>query len=372
MKEGKIIKFSNKYKPTFYNELKKVVDAYFKDNALSTSGGVQILIKAIFMLSLYLVPYFLILSGEFTDRYLLLLACVMGIGIAGVGMCVMHDANHGSFSGNSRINQIFGWTMFVLGGNVYNWKKQHNSLHHIYTSIHAADEDITGKFLLRLSYEEKIKKVHQYQHLYAFLLYGLMTFSFMVKDFKQIFHLLDKETDETYPKEEGVKLIVGKVLYFFMIALLPLMLTNITFSKWLLGFFAMHFAAGLILSIIFQLAHVVDGVEDPQQDVEGNIKNNWAIHQMNTTANFSGNSILSWFIGGLDYQIEHHLFPGISHVHYNKISKLVRKVAKKHNVPYHLKASFTDALLSHIKRLKALGHEEAKEPSLLSGELMLH
>lgn len=353
----KKVKFVNKDKSDFYPVLKEQVDHYFKSNNLNRTGGSKLITKAVVVISFYVIPFVLILTGAFSPIGMLLLAFIMGIGVSGVGMSVMHDANHGSFSNNAKLNQFFGWTMYLLGGNVYNWKLQHNTLHHTYTNIHELDEDITGKFLLRLSLADKKKKIQRYQHIYAFLLYGLMTFSFLAKDFKQIFRF--KRSDDlsvkSYPRKELIILISTKILYFFFILALPLLLTDITIGQWFLGFFVMHFTAGLIMSIVFQLAHIVEGVSDPVIEPNGDIENSWAIHQMKTTANFSGNKLLSWFVGGLDYQIEHHLFPNISHVHYKSISQIVKNTARDYNIPYNDKSSFSNAIGSHINMLKTLG-----------------
>jgi len=355
------IKFINKDKSDFFSALKEKIDDYFINNSLSKTGGNKMLIKAVFMLSLYLIPYFLIISSLFSMAGMFLLSVLMGVGIAGVGMSIMHDANHGSFSSKEWINKLFSYSIVLLGGNIYSWKLQHNTLHHTYTNIHEVDEDITGKFLLRFSIETKLKKIHKYQHIYAFFLYGLMTISFLVKDFRQVFHLNKKSTNDLikpYPFKELINLITGKLFYFTFIMAIPMLLTHINFWQWLLGFMVMHFTAGLILSIIFQMAHIVEGVEQPLPDEKGNIMNAWAIHQLQTTSNFSGNNkILSWFIGGLDFQIEHHLFPNISHIHYRNISGIVKSTAENYGITYNAKKSLGHAIISHTKMLKKMGNE---------------
>lgn len=362
------VKFLNRDKSLFFSVLRENVDAYFNDNGIDKTGGKPMIIKAVFMLTLYAVPYTLILTGLFAPWQMLLLAVVMGLGVAGVGMSVMHDAIHGSFSSKSWVNKLFGSTLYLLGGNVYNWEVQHNKLHHTYTNIHDIDEDITGKILLRLSCGDKLKAIHRYQHIYAFFLYSLMTISFLWKDFKEI-SLYNKMAEtglvKPFPKKEIIRLAIGKVGYILFIMVLPMVVLNLSFGQWILGFLAMHCVAGLILSTIFQLAHIVEGAHQPAPDCKGNIENAWAIHQLHTTSNFAGdNYALSWYIGGLDYQIEHHLFPNISHVHYRAISKIVRKTAEDFHIPYNDKASFTCGLGSHIKMLKHLG--QPKQEAVLA------
>lgn len=354
------VKFLNRDKSLFFSVLRENIDAYFENNKLKKTGGNQLVIKALVMLSLYLIPYALILTGNYSNTQMLLLTVLMGLGVAGVGMSVMHDAIHGSFSSYSVINKFFGASIYLLGGNAYNWDVQHNKLHHTYTNIHDIDEDITGKFMLRLSCGDKLKAAHRFQHIYAFFLYSLMTISFLWKDFKEI-SLYNKMAKtglvKPFPKNELVTLIISKIAYVLFILALPMLVLDITFGQWALGFLVMNCTAGIILSTVFQLAHVVEGAAQPSVDEKGNIENAWAIHQLNTTANFAGNNkILSWYIGGLDYQVEHHLFPNISHIHYPAISSIVKNTAEDFGIIYNNKHSFTKGLKSHIKMLRDLGH----------------
>ena len=120
----------------------------------------------------------------------------------------------------------------------------------------------------------------------------------------------------------------------------------------------MNFVAVFILTVVFQLAHTVVETTHPLPDKDGNIENNWAIHQMNTTMNFSrNNKLISWYVGGLNFQVEHHLFPNISHVHYSKIAPIVEETAKEFNVPYHSVRSFRSALAQHARMLYRLGNQ---------------
>lgn len=353
------IKFTNAEKNAFFPTLRQRVDQYFSANQLCKSGGKPIIYKALFMLSLYVVPYLLILTNQFSNLAMVGLTVLMGFGVAGVGMSVMHDAIHGSLATSRILNKLFGASIYLLGGNAYNWEVQHNRLHHTYTNIHEVDEDITGKFLLRLSFQEKQKYIHRFQHIYAFFLYSLMTLSFLWKDFKEIslFNKMAKSgMTKPFPKKELIRLIWTKVAYIVFICGIPLYFTSITFSQWLIGFLVMHATAGMILSTVFQMAHVVEGAEQPEPDNSGCIENAWAVHQLQTTSNFAGkNRILSWFIGGLDYQIEHHLFPSISHIHYHALSPIVQATALEFGLAYNAKANFGNALGSHVRMLKSMG-----------------
>jgi linoleoyl-CoA desaturase len=356
------VKFINKSQATFFSTLRGKVDDYFQANNLPKTGGSFLIVKALIMFALYLIPYLLILTCQLPNYQNLLLTIVMGLGVSGIGMSVMHDAIHGSFSDKPWINKLFGSSLYLLGGNVYNWEVQHNQLHHTYTNILELDEDITGKFLLRLNVAEKRKFIHRFQHIYAFFLYSLMTISFLWKDFKEInvFNSLAKEgIVKPFTIKQLSILVVSKIFYVIFIFILPLWLINISFGQWLLGFMVMHCTAGLILSTIFQLAHVVEGAQQPIPNQSGCVEDAWAVHQLKTTSNFFGKSkLLSWYIGGLDYQIEHHLFPKISHIYYKDISEIVKKTAKEFGIIYNAKGGFTNALFSHINMLKKLGISE--------------
>lgn len=283
------IKFINKTQATFFTSLRTRVDEYFQQKNLPKSGGNSLIIKAIIMLSLYFIPYFFVLFGGYSTLINVSLLILMGIGIAGTGMGVMHDAIHGTFSEKKWVNKLFGGSIYFLGGNAYNWEMQHNTLHHTYTNILDMDEDITGKFMLRLNVAAKKKFFHRFQHIYAFFLYSLMTVSFLWKDFKEIglFNQLAKDgIMKPFSRRELTILIATKLLYVVFILVIPMLLMDISFGQWILGFLIMHCVAGLILSTIFQLAHVVEGAIQPIPDENGCVENAWAVHQLKTTSNF--------------------------------------------------------------------------------------
>jgi linoleoyl-CoA desaturase len=253
----------------------------------------------------------------------------------------------------------------MVGGNAFNWKVQHNVLHHTYTNIHDVDEDISPRGILRMTPHGDWKSIHQFQHLYAWFFYGLMTLVWvLVKDFVRLARYqkdgLVKNQKTSLAKELTI-LLMTKALYIGYILVLPMVLLDITFLQWFIGFLTMHYVAGFILAVIFQPAHVIDGTEYPMPDNEGKMENSWAIHQLLTTTNFANKSrIFSWYVGGLNFQIEHHLFPNVCHVHYRKISPIVRKTAEEFGLPYKNEPTFIGALIGHGKLLKELG----KKPTL--------
>ena len=355
------IKFNKR--DAFSKELAQEVNEYLKVNNKKKFGSWQIFMKVPFMFSLYLVPYFLMVFGVIENVWIMLLcSAIMGFGMSGIGLAIMHDANHGSFSKYGWVNKVMSYSMEVLGGNSLNWKIQHNVLHHSFTNVHDLDEDISPPGFLRFSPNEPVKKIHRFQMYYAWFFYGLMTLSWMTnKDFMQLIRYKKKDLLKsqgiTY-KKAMTQLIINKVLYYVGIALIPLLVMDINIWQWMLGFFLMHFISGSMLAFIFQPAHVIEETEFVKPDsykVE-NPEESWAVHQMKTTANFENwNPIFTWYVGGLNYQIEHHLFPDISHIHYPKISKIVKKVADKHGVPYHYHKMWFGAIASHLKMLNNLG-----------------
>jgi linoleoyl-CoA desaturase len=348
------IRFSRKDEKGFFPELRKRIDQYFADNQIPKTGGARMVWKAIGMLLFYLTPYVLLLSGMFTGWSMVFLAIWMGVGLAGVGMGVMHDACHNAFSDKQWINRIFASSMYLVGGNVYNWKIQHNTLHHTFTNIHHADEDIAGKAFLRLDKHESRKPMHRFQHIYGPMLYTLMTISFHFKDFRQVFEWAKQSSRKVYFKEV-INLFIGKAV-FFTLMFLPYLVLPIALWQWFIGFLIVNFTAGFILAAIFQLAHIVEETDQPLPSEEGQMENTWAIHQLHTTANFARRSkILGWYVGGLNFQVEHHLFPNICHLHYPKLSEIVENTAREFGIPYHAHHTMMSATVSHLRTLRKLG-----------------
>lgn len=317
------------------------------------------IIKSIVMLSLFFVPIIIINTGIVGNFWLLLfLYLVSGLGMSGIGMGIMHDANHGSYSKNRKINKIMGYTLNLVGADAKMWRLQHNVLHHTYTNINESDEDLDAPFFLRFSPHKKRYWVHKFQFLYAWFFYGLSSLAWVTsKDFTSIIRYkkmgLIKE-DENITKEV-FKLIGWKLAHFSYALIIPMMVVPL--SPWLvlLAFVIMHFFTGIFISSVFQTAHVLPATDFPLPDKDG-MMDNWSVHQLLTTSNFSPKSRLtSWLIGGLNYQIEHHLFPNICHVHYRRIAPIVRKTAQEFGTPYLIKRTFVAALWDHLKMLYWLG-----------------
>ncbi len=353
------VKFNPNEQPEFIIELRQRVRTYFNENKLSTHANLNMVIKTVFMLAIYLVPIAIFIFGD-VESFALSFALwgLMGFGMAGIGMSVMHDANHGAYSKRKWVNKGVGLLVNLVGGYHINWIIQHNVLHHSFTNVHGHDEDIE-QAIMRFSPDQERKNIFKYQVFYAPLLYGLLTIYWLVyKDIEQLIRYQKLgllKAQGLNPTKAWTQMITGKLIYVLLVVVLPLTLGGMIWWHWLLGFLFMHFLAGLILALIFQPAHVLEETEFYVPE-EGSLENSWAIHQMKTTANFANKSKwFSWLIGGLNFQIEHHLFPQICHVHYADLSSIVKETAIKHNVPYHQHKTFGRALKSHFSLLSALG-----------------
>ena len=353
------VKFLTRDKTKFFRTLNKRVNSYFSENQIKKTGNWKLYSKAIFMFALLIAPLVLILTVDLPGWAQILGMVIIGIGMAGVGMNVMHDANHESFSSKKWVNKLMGSSIYILAGNDYNWKVQHNVLHHTYTNIQGLDEDIDAGRIIRFSKHAKWLKIHKFQKYYSLFLYGLLTMNWAITtDFKQSYQYLKRKLSYgkfPNPATQWTKLIIGKIVYYSVWVVLPLVL-GFTWWQVLLGFFIMHYTAGIILSVTFQLAHVMPNTEMPLPDQNGNMDHTWAIHQLFTTSNFApDNKLVEFYTGGLNHQVEHHIFPHISHIHYKKISEIVRETAKEFNLPYNEYKTFVKAFIEHIKQLNYLG-----------------
>jgi len=346
-------------KQEFFSLVRQRVNQYFKENKLSKSGGFAMYLKTTFMFGLYFLPFTLVFLQIFPSALNFLWYILMGLGVSGIGLAVMHDANHGAYDSQKWVNNLMSYSMNVIGYCSFNWKVQHNLMHHTYTNIYTLDEDIADKPFLKLSPYGYTKPYHRFQHLYAPLLYSFATLNwFLIKDLQQFLTYSKGEMIQrlnTNITKETIIFILTKVFYVGYIFVLPLAL-GVHWTWVIGGFLIMQMVIGLSITLVFQLAHVVEGLEHYIPVQQGTMENTWAVHQLHSTANFdTNNKLLTWCIGGLNFQVEHHLFPDICHVHYPEISKIVKLTAEELDLPYHENSTFGVALASHFKTLKKIG-----------------
>ncbi len=357
-----LVKFAPKNSASFFDTLKSRVDNYFTENNLEMHGNSSMKLKSVLIVSMYIIPYAFMVSGIASGSLWLFygLWLLMGLGMVGIGCSIMHDSNHDSYSGNKGLNKYLGKIIALVGGYEVTWRIQHNILHHTYTNIEGLDHDIDAGIFLRFSPHTKRYKFHRFQHIYAWFLYGLLTLQWAtIKDFRQVYeyHKLDLlKKEKLNLKQALVRVSIYKLFYYAYVIVLPILFSGFAWYHIVLGFVAMHFVAGLSLSAIFQLAHVMEDCEFPAPNDQRKMENNWAVHQVLNTANFSPKSrIFGWFIGGLNHQIEHHLFPYICHIHYRDLAVIVKSTAKEYGLPYYEQKTFVRALIEHGRMLRKLG-----------------
>ncbi|MFN6945874.1 MAG: fatty acid desaturase family protein [Cytophagaceae bacterium] len=351
------VSFNNKNNP-FFTSLKGKVNQYFFDNQFHTSGNKRLYFKSSIQtgsaIALYIMLVFFT-PGIFLS---LILCAVLGVNLAVLGFNIMHEGGHQTFSKYSWLNTVGAYFLNVLGGNIFFWKIKHNINHHTYTNIEGMDSDIDIKPFMRVHEKQSRLWIHKFQHIYCVILYGISYLVWIFWDDFQKYFTGDIATGQHRRMEIKEHLIfwVTKVLYIIVYLVVPIFLLG--FAKALIGFAVISFVCGLSIGLVFQLAHVVEGTSFPEPSIDLNrIEQEWAIHQINTTANFStNNKIVSWLLGGLNFQVEHHLFPRISHIHYPAINRLVKETCEEFKIKYLEYPSVYSAVHSHFSHIKRIGN----------------
>lgn len=348
--------FNSTNKP-FASTLRTRVNDYFKSRQLSNTGNRRLYIKSILLISIAVGLYTVLLSLSMPVWLSFLLCIVLGITFAAIGFNIMHEGGHQCFSRRAWINNISAYTLNMLGGTIYFWKQKHNISHHTYTNIDGLDHDIDIKFM-RTHAEQPRRWFHRFQFTYWFVLYGISYIAWVLfQDFEKYFSgkMGPQAAQKTMPLREhlifwGTK--IGYALVYFVIPIIA-----VGWLPALVGWLIAGISCGFCLAVVFQLAHVVESTQFPVADAEsGKIEQEWMVHQLSTTANFAtGSRTVSWLLGGLNFQVEHHLFPRISHVHYPAINKLVKATCKEFGVTYLEHRTMGHAFVSHLRHIYRLG-----------------
>lgn len=352
-KEKKKVLFKGETKDTFLSEVRRRVDAYFAETGKSKHASFALHMKGLFLFCGFAFFWSCLMFGWFPLIPRPIIWMLFGINQGLLAMNVGHDALHGSYSSSQTVNRWLGYLSYDLVGlSSLVWKFSHNQGHHTYTNIAGHDPDINKPGLLRLSPHDPLYKAHRFQHWYIWLLYSLVGLNWILLSDYQ-FVLAERKK---IPVRELLPFFLFKAINFSLIILLPLFFSPMAWWQVLIGYLCMQFAGGLTVSIIFQLAHVVENVEFPLPNDEGVISANWGTHEMLTTSNFATKSpLVTHLFGGLNFQIEHHLMPKISHAHYFTLSPIVKKTAEEFGLPYHEQPSLTAAIASHARLLKKFG-----------------
>ncbi len=350
--------FPSREGQAFLADVRAAVSEDFAARAVPIHADRAVTLRTVLLLAVTFGSWAVIMANLVPPLGALALTVVIGLGIAGIGFAVGHDALHGSTSDDSRLNAVLGCSMDLIGASSYLWRITHNVIHHTYTNIHGTDEDLAVSPLLRLSPHADRRWFHRWQHWYAPLLYSFTTLYWVfVKDWKYLAARdLGPFKDRHHRARDVAGLLAGKVIFYGWSLVLPFMLVEAPWYGIAAGILLAHLVAGTTLGLVFQLAHVVEETAHPLPDGAGAMPQNWAVHEMETTANFAPRSrLLNWYVAGLNFQIEHHLFPKICSIHYPRLAPIVRAAAQRHGLPYHSHPTFLAALRSHLVTLKAFG-----------------
>jgi len=344
---------------SFHTELKARINNYFAEAGKSTTGDTSLFIKAVLLTTAFAALYVHLVFLT-PPAWLALAECaLLGFIGAAIGFNVMHDGAHGSFSKSKWINQFAAFTLNVMGGNSFMWNMKHNLIHHMYTNVDGVDDDIDAQPWLRLSSTQPRYKLHRFQHLYFWFFYALLFIAWIFfMDYQKYFKgkIGAMPIKKMTATDESV--FWGfKALHLGLFVALPIYMVG--FVSWLLGFLVFMAVAGFTLSIVFQLAHTVEHTAFPMPDeITHKLEDEWAIHQIRTTANFAtDNKIISWLVGGLNFQVEHHLFPTISHVHYPALNKIIKQACAEFGVEYNEYPKMRYAVASHVAYLREMGRK---------------
>jgi linoleoyl-CoA desaturase len=344
----------------FQNELRRRVEQYFKDTGRRQRDCPQMYVKTAVVVAWLVSSYLLLLFAAGTWWLALPLAVSVGLAMGAVGFNVQHDGGHHAYSRRGWVNKLAALTLDLIGASSYLWHWKHAVLHHTYVNVSGHDSDIDLGFLGRLSPHQRRLWFHRWQHFYLWALYGWLTISWeLYVDFRTL--ALGRIGGHRYPRPKGwdlVTFIAGKLAFFSLAFAVPLLLHPVW--KVLLLYVVASFVLGVVMSVVFQLAHCVpQAAFPPAPEGAAHLENSWAVHQAETTVDFArGSRLLSWFLGGLNFQVEHHLCPRVCHVNYPGLSRVVEATCREFGVRYAAHKSFVAGLAAHYRWLRQMGQPQ--------------
>ena len=353
------LKFGNDH--AFHREVRRRVDDYFRTTGRRRRDCWQMYVKTAVFIAAFTASYVLLVFVAQSWWQGLLLAVLLGLSAAGIGINVEHDGGHQAYSSSPWVNKLMAMTLELIGGSAYLWKWKHVVFHHTYVNITGHDTDIDLGILARLTPHQTRRSYHRWQHLYLWPLYALLAIKWQLfDDFRKL--ITGRISTQRFPRPKGWELVIfvaGKVVFFTLAFAIPLHLHPV---RAVLVFYAVAAGAtGIVLSVVFQVAHCVEEADFPAAPPGAvGLSRPWAVHQVETTVDFAGgNRLLTWYFGGLNFQIEHHLFPRICHVHYPRIAEIVRAACAEFGVRYAAHETFLAALASHWRWLRRMGNRPA-------------
>ena len=341
----------------FQLELRRRVAAHFRTAGRRQRDCGQMYVKTAILVAGFAGSYVLLVFGAQTWWQGLLLAMLLGLSAAGIGFNIQHDGSHQAYSNHPWVNKLMAMTLELIGGSSYLWRWKHVVFHHTYVNITGHDTDIDLGMLARLTPHQKRLPFHRWQHLYLWPLYGLLAIKWqLVDDFRKL--IRGRISNQPFPRPRGWELVIlvaGKVIFFALAFGIPLRFHSV--GVVLLYYGVAGLVTGTALSVVFQVAHCVEEAEFPVPRVStGRIDHAWAVHQAETTVDFARRSrLVTWLVGGLNFQTEHHLFPRISHVNYPAISTLVEETCRDFGIRYTEFTSFRAGMASHFRWLRRMG-----------------
>ncbi|MGB7413668.1 MAG: acyl-CoA desaturase [Thermosynechococcaceae cyanobacterium] len=354
----------------FRQALRQRVDSYFVSNNIRPNDNLAMYLKSAIIFGWVLGSWAFTLWGPSNVLFKILGCIALGLGLAGFGMSVGHDANHGSYSKNPLVNRFFSYTHEFIGVSSFLWRFRHNKLHHIYTNLQGLDVEVNGDGAVRMSPDEERKWHHQYQHYFIWFLYPLIPFYWFQGDLRR-FIMSGDYLGHQIPKPKAGDIFdfiaprIVSLAFFFLIPAWQ----GYSFLQIFVGLTISHMVYGFIVCSVFMLAHVVESVDYPAIDHSNNtVEDEWAILQVKTSADFApDNAFLNWYLGGLNFQTIHHLFPDVCHIHYRQLAPIVAEVCAEHGVQYNVYDTLGSSVASHYRWLKRLGQvADADTPAAIA------
>ncbi len=299
----------------------------------------------------------LLLVGGTSPWVAVLLTLSLALATAGIGFSVMHDANHGAYARSARVNRAVGLSLDLVGASSYLWRFKHNVHHHTYANVDGMDADIDAGPFLRLAPSQPLRALHRWQHVYGWFLYGVLAVKWWFVD--DVVDLVRSRIGpHPFPRPRGAELAAvraGKAVFVGWTLVVPLLVFR---SGWVVVLFLLGaLSLGVVLAVVFQLAHAVpDARFHAAPSGDHRMPTGWAEHQVRATVDFApSNRLLGWYVGGLNFQVEHHLFPDVCHTHYPALAGIVGAVCAEQGVPHRTHPTLRAAIAAHYRFLRTLG-----------------
>jgi linoleoyl-CoA desaturase len=345
----------------FLVEVRRRVRAYFQNTGKRERDCPRMYLKTATILVGWAAIYTLLVFVVQTCWLAVPLAVMFALSMAMIGMCIQHDGNHRAYSDRPWVNKLMATMLDMIGASSFLWRFQHVVVHHTSPNVNGHDIDIDVGAVARIAPGQKRRWVHRWQHMYLWALYGLTAMRWQLfADFRDLWKGRMSVHQLPRPRWADIAVFFGGKLFSFALLLgIPML-----FHSWwvVLLFYALICAvAGVVLSVTFQLAHCVEAADFPEPEAGSNrMARSWAVHQVETTVDFSRRSRLAaWFFGGLNFQIEHHLFPRICHIHYRAIAPIVERTCREFGIRYAIHKNLWSGLASHFRWLRRMGQPEA-------------